>query len=279
MDAPLDDPTPLASLVPPPPLYEATRSSARVFATRLIVPLSLVVLWSVGSWIGALPETVLASPLSVLRAARQMTVSGVLWHHLSVSIARAAVGLLIGGGVGVSLGVIAGLSSLGEDLLDPTVQMAKAVPFLALVPLFIVWFGIGEVSKVLLIAAAAAKPMYLNAFGGVRSVDRKLVEMARVFGLSPRRLVTQIYLPTAMPSMMVGLRLGMSMSLIALIAVEVINTSRGIGFLMLQAQEFFKTAILVVCIVLYALFGLGSDLFVRGLERALMPWRRSIPPR
>jgi sulfonate transport system permease protein len=230
--------------------------------------------WAIGSETGLLADNVLASPLEVARTAASLTASGVLWHHLSLSFGRAALGLLAGGGLGLTLGMAAGLSKLGEELLDPTVQMVRSIPFLALVPLFIVWFGIGETAKVLLIAAAAAKPMYLNAFGGARSVDPKILEAARVYGVTRWRQVLELYLPSALPSLMVGLRLSMSMSLIALIAVEVINTSRGIGFLMLQAQEFFKTGILVVCIVLYALLGLGTDLLVRLLEAVFIPWRR-----
>ncbi|HSC89925.1 MAG TPA: ABC transporter permease [Polyangiaceae bacterium] len=261
------------SLAEPPRLYAEPTSRSRALGLRILVPLLLLLAWAVGSASGAIADNVLASPAEVARTGQRLIASGVLWHHLSLSLGRAALGLLVGGGLGLVLGTLAGLSKLAENLLDPTVQMVRAVPFLALVPLFIVWFGIGETSKILLIAAAAAKPMYLNAFGGARSVDKKLVEMARVFGLSRFSQVTELFLPAALPSLMVGLRLATSMSLIALIAVEVINTSRGIGFLMLQAQEFFKTGILVVCIVLYALFGLGTDLMVRVLERVFIPWR------
>lgn len=198
---------------------------------------------------------------------------GVLWHHLSLSLTRAGLGLLLGGGFGLCLGILAGLSRVVEELVDPTMQMIRAVPFLALIPLLIVWFGIGESSKILLIAAGAAKPMYLNAYGGVRNVDPKIIEAARIFGLTRWRLIAEIYFPAALPSLMVGLRLSTTMALLALIGVEVINTTQGIGFLMLQAQEYFKTEILIVCVVIYALFGLATDLLVRVLERLLMPWR------
>lgn len=263
-------PTPLA---PPAPLYRRARRPELSFAMRLAVPVALLAIWTLGSATGFIPDNVLASPAAVIRSAGTLISSGVLWSHLSVSLARAGAGLALGGSVGVALGLAAGLSRTGEELIDPTVQMLRALPFLALIPLFIVWFGIGEASKLLLIASAAGKPMYLNAFSGVRNVDPKLVEAGRVFGLSRRRLVTEIYLPAAIPSLMVGLRLALTLSLIALIAVEVINTSRGLGFLMLQAQEYFKTDILVVCMVLYAIFGLASDLLVRGVERLLTPWR------
>lgn len=261
-------------LAAPPALYSRPRPAAVSVLLRVSVPLLIIALWAVGSHMGWIAPNVLAPPLVVLKTAWQLATSGVLWHHLSISLTRAAMGLLIGGGLGLVLGALAGLHKVGEELIDPTAQMVRAIPFLALVPLFIVWFGIGEVSKVLLIAAAAAKPMYLNAYGGVRSADHKLLEAGLIFGMTPWQRARDIYWPAALPLLMVGLRLALTLSLIALIAVEVINTSQGIGFLMLQAQEFFQTEILLVCMVIYALFGLSSDLLVRLLEWLLMPWRR-----
>lgn len=265
---------PAPALAPPPVLYARPRSSSLSLLLRLSVPVLILAIWSAGTSAGWIAHNVLAPPLEVLETAWRLAGSGVLWHHLSVSLGRAFLGLMIGGGLGLVLGCLAGLHKTGEALIDPTAQMVRAIPFLAMVPLFIVWFGIGEVSKVLLIAAAAAKPMYLNAYGGIRSADRRLLEAGLVFGMTPWQRVRDIYWPAALPSLMVGLRLAMTLSLIALIAVEVINTSQGIGFLMLQAQEFFQTEILLVCMVVYALFGLLSDLVVRALEWLLMPWRR-----
>lgn len=261
------------TLAPPAALRPKKSSPRRSLALRISVPLLILVAWGLGSASGALPGNVLAAPWAVLDSAWSLARSGVLWHHLSLSLTRAGMGLLLGGGFGLLLGVLAGLSRLVEELVDPTMQMIRAVPFLALIPLLIVWFGIGESSKILLIAAGAAKPMYLNAYGGVRNVDPKIIEAARIFGLTRWRLIAEIYVPAALPSLMVGLRLSTTMALLALIGVEVINTTQGIGFLMLQAQEYFKTEILIVCVVIYALFGLMTDLVVRVLERWLMPWR------
>jgi sulfonate transport system permease protein len=260
-------------LTPPQPLFERSRPRWLSLSLRILVPLLILLAWALGSYSGAIAENVLAPPWVVLDSAWRLTVSGVLWHHLSLSLSRAGVGLLLGGGFGLCLGVVSGLSKVAEELIDPTVQMIRAVPFLALIPLLIVWFGIGESSKIILIAAGAAKPMYLNAFSGVRNVDPKIIEAAKIFGLSRWRMIVEIHFPAALPSLMVGLRLSMTMSLLALIGVEVINTTQGIGFLMLQAQEYFKTEILIVCVVIYALFGLSTDLLVRWLERVVMPWR------
>lgn len=260
-------------LAAPTLLYDYPRPKALTLALRFSVPLLILLAWAIGSATHVIAENVLAPPWAVVESAWKLAETGVLWHHLSVSFGRAGLGLLLGGGLGLWLGIVAGLSKLGEELIDPTLQMVRAVPFLALIPLLIVWFGIGESSKIILIAAGAAKPMYLNAFGGVRNVDPKIIEAAKIFGLSRWRMITEIHFPAALPSLMVGLRLSMTMSLLALIGVEVINTTQGIGFLMLQAQEYFKTEILIVCVVIYALFGLSTDLLVRLLERLVMPWR------
>ena len=260
-------------LAAPTLLYDYPRPKVLTLALRFSVPLLILLAWAIGSATHVIAENVLAPPWAVVESAWKLAETGVLWHHLSVSFSRAGLGLLLGGGLGLWLGIVAGLSKLGEELIDPTLQMVRAVPFLALIPLLIVWFGIGESSKIILIAAGAAKPMYLNAFGGVRNVDPKIIEAAKIFGLSRWRMITEIHFPAALPSLMVGLRLSMTMSLLALIGVEVINTTQGIGFLMLQAQEYFKTEILIVCVVIYALFGLSTDLLVRLLERLVMPWR------
>ncbi len=260
-------------LAAPTLLYDYPRPKVLTLALRFSVPLLILLAWAIGSATHVIAENVLAPPWAVVESAWKLAETGVLWHHLSVSFSRAGLGLLLGGGLGLWLGIVAGLSKLGEELIDPTLQMVRAVPFLALIPLLIVWFGIGESSKIILIAAGAAKPMYLNAFGGARNVDPKIIEAAKIFGLSRWRMITEIHFPAALPSLMVGLRLSMTMSLLALIGVEVINTTQGIGFLMLQAQEYFKTEILIVCVVIYALFGLSTDLLVRLLERLVMPWR------
>ena len=241
---------------------------------RCVGPLALVAVWWIGTATGFISEQTLAAPGRVIDTVSELWRSGELVDAVRVSLWRAMQGLVIGASIGLVLGVVAGLARLGEELIDPVMQMLRTVPFLALVPLFIVWFGINETPKVLLVATACAFPMYLNAYGGVRNVDRKLLEAARAFGVSGFRLLREIVVPAALPSILVGLRFAMGVALVALIAAETVNTSAGIGYLMLQAREFLRTDILMVCIVLYALLGLGADLLVRLLERLLMPWRR-----
>jgi sulfonate transport system permease protein len=260
-------------LVTPRPQLARPRRAAMSITLRVAGPIALLVAWWAASASGALNPAVLASPQQVARAAWQLWQSGQLQSAVGVSVLRAAIGLAFGVSAGLVLGVITGFSRLGEELLDSPLQLLRALPFLSLVPLFMVWFGIGEAARVILIAVATTFPMYVSTAGGVRAVDPRLVEAMRTFGLSRWALVREVVLPAAMPSLLSGLRLSMTLSVIALIAAEEINTTNGIGFLMAQAQTFSRTDILTVCVLLYGLLGLCVDLLVRGAERLLMPWR------
>jgi sulfonate transport system permease protein len=260
-------------LVTPQPQLLRPRRAGVSITLRVAGPIALLVAWWAASASGALNPAVLASPQQVASAAWQLWRSGQLQSAVGVSVLRAATGLVFGVSAGLVLGVITGFSRLGEELLDSPLQLLRALPFLSLVPLFMVWFGIGEEARVVLIAVATSFPMYVSTAGGVRAVDPRLVEAMRTFGLSRWALVREVVLPAAMPSLLSGLRLSMTLSVIALIAAEEINTTNGIGFLMAQAQTYSRTDILTVCVLLYGLLGLCVDLIVRGAERLLMPWR------
>ena len=260
-------------LVTPRPQLARPRRPSVSITLRVAGPIALLVAWWAASASGALNPAVLASPQQVASAAWQLWQSGQLQSAVGVSVLRAATGLVFGVSAGLVLGVITGFSRLGEELLDSPLQLLRALPFLSLVPLFMVWFGIGEEARVILIAVATSFPMYVSTAGGVRAVDPRLVEAMRSFGLSRWALVREVVLPAAMPSLLSGLRLSMTLSVIALIAAEEINTTNGIGFLMAQAQTYSRTDILTVCVLLYGLLGLCVDLIVRGAERLLMPWR------
>jgi sulfonate transport system permease protein len=268
---------PLAEdLAPPTSVRPARRPAPLSVALRLVLPIALVTAW----WFatrpgGPVPPQVLASPGQVWTTLTELVGNGVLWDNLSASLQRAGIGLAIGGSIGLGLGLLTGFAKLGEELLDPTMQMLRTIPFLALGPLFIVWFGIDETPKVVLIAVATAFPLYLNTYAGVRSVDRRALEAGRVFGLSGWQLVRKVVLPGALPNLLVGLRVALGVCLLGLIFAEQINTVQGIGYLMTSAMAFFQTDVMVVCIVVYAVWGLVADLVVRLLEHALMPWRRT----
>jgi sulfonate transport system permease protein len=257
--------------------HERRAHTRRVsLALRVVLPLVVFGVWWLLTGTGVVQPTVLSSPLGTWTSLWHLLVHQDLVGDIGVSLARAGVGLAVGGGAGLVLGIVVGLFALGEELLDSSLQALRLIPFPAVLFLFIVWFGIGETAKVLLIALATLFPMYLNTSNGVRNVDRKVVEAARSFGLRGRRLVRKVILPLALPSILTGLRFSAGISIIALVFAESINANKGIGYLALQAQSFNETSVLVVCIVVYALLGIFVDLLVRILERRLMPWRAQV---
>ena len=251
----------------------ATRRGVPRWLRRWLGPVLLVLIWHLASISGVLPEEVLAGPSTVLSSAGKLIQSGELQQAMWVSLGRALSGLLIGGTVGVSLAVLSGLFRLGEDLIDSSVQMLRTVPNVALIPLLIIWFGIGEAPKIALIALATAFPLYLNVYAGIRNVDSSLIEAGRTLGLSQASMIRNIILPGALPSALVGLRYALGIAWLALVFGEQINATAGIGYLMANAREFFQTDVIVVCLVVYAFLGLAVDFVVRTLERIFLSWR------
>jgi sulfonate transport system permease protein len=250
------------------------RSRRRSLGVRLLVPIAIFVAWWILTVTNVIPSTTLSTPGATWDAFVQLLLHQDLVGDVGVSIRRAVLGLALGAGVGLILGIIVGLTRLGEELLDASMQMLRTVPYPALIFLFIVWFGIGEASHVLLIALATLFPMYLNTANGVRNVDRRVVEAARSFGVQGWQLVRRVVVPLAMPSIMTGLRFSAGISVIALVFTESIGASQGIGYLVSQANSLQQIPILVVCIIIYAVIGITADISVRVLERYTMPWRR-----
>ena len=244
---------------------------SRLLLSPWLVPLSLVLLWQVAASAGLIPPNILPAPSAVLAAAWRLLENGQLAANLGVSTARALAGLLIGGGIGFALGLANGLSTTSERLSDSTLQMLRNVPHLALIPLVILWFGVGETARLFLVALGVFFPMYVNTFHGVRSVDRRLVEMARVYGLRGRRLFTRVILPGALPSIFVGLRFALGVMWLTLIVAETIAANSGIGHMAMQAREFMQTDVVVLSIVIYALLGKLADTATRWLERRFLP--------
>jgi len=251
----------------------------RSFARRSIGPIMLIAFWAMATGTGLVDPSVLPSPRTVGSTVVILWTEQGLAGQIGISLGRALVGGLIGIVVGLSLGLVAGLLRLGEELLDASLQMLRTIPFLALVPLFIVWFGVGELPKLLLIALAVTFPMYLNTYSGVRNADPKVIEAMRSFGLRGPRLIFEVVLPLALPSILTGLRFSLGISVLVLIAAEQINASAGLGYLLNTAQLYQQVDVILICIFVYAFLGLAADLFVRLLERMLMPWRASAPAR
>ncbi|SHK03756.1 sulfonate transport system permease protein [Roseomonas rosea] len=243
---------------------------------RFLSPLVLILLWQAASMAGLIAPRTLAAPSTIIATAWELLLSGELPHHLLVSLGRVAGGLAIGVTTGIVLAVIAGLSRIGEEVVDAPMQMLRTLPFLALVPLFILWFGIGETPKIALVALGSAFPVYLTLFAGIRGVDPKLAEAGRVFGLDRRGLVRHVILPGALPSGLVGLRYALGSAWLSLVIAEQINATAGIGFLINDARDFLRTDVIVVGLLVYALLGLGADALVRAFERRALAWRPNL---
>ncbi|WP_106196095.1 ABC transporter permease [Umezawaea tangerina] len=240
---------------------------------RWISPLALVVLWQVASSSGVLPPDKLASPVTVLGSAVELTADGQLGSAFLVSMGRVLGGFAIGALVGVALGLSSGLSRWGERIFDPPVQMLRTLPHLGLIPLFILWFGIGEEPKLALVAAGVAFPLYLNLHAGIRQTDPGLLEASRVLGYTAVERVVHVVLPSALPQTLVGLRISLGAAWLSLIVAEQVNADAGIGYLINNAREFLRTDVVVVGLLVYALLGLATDGLVRGLERRLLRWQ------
>jgi sulfonate transport system permease protein len=245
---------------------------------RLISPVAVVVLWQLLSNTGVLPPQKLASPITIAHTAYTLITTdnpayGTLQASLLVSAERWGIGFSIGITVAVLLAVVTGLSRVGEMAFDPILQALRSVPLLGLLPLFIVWFGIGELPKDLFVLLGALFPMYVNTFVGIRSVDPKLGELGHVLGLSRRELVTNIVLPGALPQALAGLRLAVVSSLLSLVVAEQINANAGLGYMITQAESFLQNNIIMVALIVYAILGLLADWAVRVLERRALAWR------
>jgi len=241
---------------------------------RLSGPFLLLVAWQLLSTTGVVDDRSLAAPWTVLQAGIELGSTGELFEHLFISLRRATIGLLIGVSTGVVLAVIAGLFRLGEDVVDSAVQVLRAVPVLGLLPLVIIWFGIGEAPKIALVAIGTAFPVYINTYAGIRGVDVKLIEAATTFGVGRRELVRRVIVPGAVPHFLVGLRFALTGAWLIMIIAEQINAKSGLGYLVNEARSWFRTDIIVLCLVLYGILGLLSDAIVRLLERRLLVWRR-----
>ncbi|MEU9166270.1 ABC transporter permease [Streptomyces sp. NPDC048420] len=259
-------------LVPIVPV-SSRRTRVPRWLRRTTGPLLLLALWQLLSSTGVLTADALASPGRVAQVAGDLTADGSLASAMTTSLQRVAAGLLLGTLIGTGLALVSGLFRIGEDLVDAPVQMLRTVPFVGLIPLFIIWFGIGEAPKVAIITLGVTFPLYLNVYAGIRGVDSQLIEAGESLGLSRWGLVRHVILPGALPGAMTGLRYSLGIAWLALVFAEQVNADSGIGFLMVQARDFLRTDVIVVCLIVYAFFGLLADFIVRTLERLLLQWR------
>lgn len=251
----------------------ARRRGAPVRGRRWLSPLALLVLWQLASSTGALSAKKLASPASIAAEAWTLISNGQLESALAVSLGRVLIGLAFGATIGLACGVVSGLSPWGRDLLDPPLQMIRTLPFLGLIPLFILWFGIGELPKIVLIALGVAFPLYLNTVAGIRSTDDRLLEAAQVLGFTRTERLRHVVAPAALPQVLVGLRQSLGIAWLSLVVAEQLNSSSGLGFLINNARDYLQTNVIVVCLLVYAALGLLTDSLVRALERRALRWR------
>jgi sulfonate transport system permease protein len=238
-------------------------------------PVVIIIGWEILARIGVLPPAYAPAPTDIVHAAVQLWQDGILAPDLAISLQRAGIGLALGLSIGIVTGVLGGVLRSGEYLFNGLAQILNTVPLLAVLPLMIVWFGIDELTKVLLIAFGAGVPMYLNLFSAIRGVDQRLIEMARTTGAGAWRVVIRVMVPGALPGFLVGLRFSLAYSVLGLVAAETINANEGLGFLITQAQTYLQTNKVFVGLVIYSILGLVADQFVRILERVLLRWRPS----
>jgi sulfonate transport system permease protein len=237
-----------------------------------LVPALLLVAWEALTRLGDIPPYILPAPTKVIATGIGLIQDGTLLPDIGISLLRAAAGFAIGGFAGFAFGTVVGFSRLAGVLLDRTILMLRAIPFLAVLPLVIVWFGIGETAKVFLVAFGVVFPIYMNTVLGIRQVDPKLIELGRVAGLSGWQLIRRIILPGALPSILNGVRYALATAWLALVVAETIAASSGIGFLAMDAREFLRTDVIMLVIIIYAIIGVIADSLARMMERRLLAW-------
>lgn len=238
-----------------------------------IFPIFLLVIWELAGMYGLVSAILLPRPSTIFVSFIDLLLTGNLLGHLEISLWRALGGFIIGGGLGLVLGLFVGFNKNMEQTLDPTLQMIRTIPHLAVIPLFILWFGFGETSKILLIAKGAFFPLYVNTFLGIRGVDSKLYAVAKVLQFSKWKQITLLILPAALPNILLGVRLSLGAAWLGLVAAELMGSSEGIGYLIMDARQFSQTSIVFVGIIIFAVFGKLSDSLVRYFERKLLKWQ------
>ena len=248
---------------------------------RLISPLIVLILWQTLSTTGVVSQQKLPSLTTLWTTAVHLITTdsptyGTLQHAMLISLERVAIGFVIGGGLAMILATIAGLSRFGENAIDPIMQALRTLPLFGLIPVFIVWFGIGESPKITLVALAAAVPLYLNTFAGIRGVDSKFFELGQVLGLKRSEMIRNIILPGALPTILVGLRQSLGTAWLALVVAEQINANAGLGFIINQGEQFLQQNVIFVALIVYLILGLLTDYIVRLIERRALTWRRGI---
>lgn len=260
-------PTPLA-LPAPSRLNQAWRLRLKGLALPVLILLMLELVVRIG-W---LPSYQMPAPSEIALTLRDLA-EGALLKHISASLLRVLLGFAIGASLALIFAAWVGLSREAEAWLEPTFAGLRSIPSLAWVPLLLLWLGIDETSKIVLIAIGAFFPVYLNGVAAIRNIDRKLVEVGQMYGFSRLRLVRRILLPAALPGLFTGLRSGMSLAWMFLVAAELIAATKGLGYLLSDGRETSRPDIVLAAIIVLALLGKLSDGILASLEKRFLAWR------
>jgi len=244
-------------------------------AIQTLIPAAIIILWQIGVDSGALPKSLIASPLQTANDFFRMLFNGELATHSIASISRLLAGFFIGAVIGASIGIIAGVSKLAEKLVSPTIKIISPIPPIAWIPLLIIFFSIGEASKIALIVCGVAPIVFISTFQGIRSADKKLVELAIVYKKSTAELTKKILLPSATPSILTGLKISLALAWVLLIAAELIASSSGLGWLIWDARNFSRADDMFVGIITIGIWGALSEKLLELFEKNAMRWRKT----
>jgi sulfonate transport system permease protein len=253
----------------------AVAAGVRRGALGFLVPALLLALWEAASRLGLTAPNLLPAPSAVFGAILDLARRGELWLHIETTLLRVLFGFLLGTAAATVVGALTGVSELWRRLLDPMLQALRAIPSIAWVPLFILWLGIFEASKVTLIAVGVFFPVYLNLMTGIQSVDRKLVEVGRIYGLGGAALVRRVLLPATLPAYVTGLRSGLGLGWMFVVAAEFMGASEGLGFLLIDGQQTGRPSVILASIILFAVLGKLSDLALAAVGQRFLGWQDS----
>ncbi|GLO65141.1 ABC transporter permease [Oceanobacillus kimchii] len=241
-----------------------------------IIPILLLIVWEVLSRFGYFPTYLLPAPTTVVDTIINLAEDGSLWGHVGITLYRVFAGFFLGTAAALMLGGLVGLYRKAELLFDPLIQAFRAIPSLAWVPLFILWMGIGEVSKITMISVGVFFPVYLNIISGITGVDRKLIEVGKMNRLSTFQLVRRIILPASLPSFLTGLRSGLGLGWMFVVAAELMGASQGLGYLLIAGQNTLSPETILASILLFAFIGKGTDWILKKLESRTLHWQDRI---
>lgn len=250
-------------------------ASSRAGLKGFILPVLVLALWEAAARTGLVASNLLPAPSAVIAAIADLAATGELFGHIQVTVSRVFFGFLAGGAAATLLGGLTGYSRFWRELLDPLLQALRNIPSIAWVPLFILWLGIFEASKVTLIAVGVFFPVYLNLMSGIQDVDRKLVEVGRMYNMNGLKLVQRVLLPATLPAYVVGLRSGLGLGWMFVVAAEYMGATTGLGFLMIDGQMTGRPQIIIAALVLFAIFGKATDMVLAGIGRRVLAWQDS----